>query len=651
MQFFTRSIKLAIVCILLAVVNIKAQTPSLTLAKTFGGTDRDYGSAIAEDAVGNIYITGEFTGTVNFGNSVTLTSQGNVDFYVVKFDHDGKALWGRSGGGILTDRGYGVAIDDAGNVIVTGHYYGSSTFESKTVVSSGNLDAFTAKYDSAGNLIWLKEGKGTSQVSTRGIAVDKDDNYYIVGYFGTSGKLTVEFDTLTLTSNGQRDIFLVKYDSAGAVKWGVNAGSAVSGEEAKDVTVDDAGNIYMTGMFVDTAYFGSNIVIGDGGSDIFIAKYNPDGKLVWVKSAGSHGDDIGYGITADNAGHIYLSGRFDSTATFGTNDYTTHGDYDAFIAKLDTAGNFIWVDNFGGTGADVCGAVKTDAAGYCIGYGSFNDAIDIGSTNFVSSGLDDIFFVKLDPDGSVIWAKAAGGSDKDAANSLVIESNGNVVSTGYFNLNFSFDGQNFTSVGKQDILLCRLGSTVLPVELLSFKSSISNGNVRLAWSTATETNNLGFAIERSTDKKTYNVVGFVKGNGTSTNKNNYSFTDAVVSSSKCYYRLKQIDFDGTFSYSSEIEVDLNQPVQFEVYQNYPNPFNPTTSIAFDLPIASKVTIVVYNSIGKQVSVIANKEYSAGRNEVKFDASSLSSGVYIYKLNAISKTGSVLSSIKKMILIR
>jgi hypothetical protein len=106
---------------------------------------------------------------------------------LVKFDNDGNAIWGRSGGGILTDRGYGVVADNSGNVVVTGHYYGSSTFETKTVVSSGNLDAFTAKYDSDGNLIWLADGKGTSQVSTRAVAADKEDNYYIVGYFGTTG--------------------------------------------------------------------------------------------------------------------------------------------------------------------------------------------------------------------------------------------------------------------------------------------------------------------------------------------------------------------------------------------------------------------------------------------------------------------------------
>ena len=479
----------------------------------------------------------------------------------------------------------------------------------------------------------------------------RNDNYYIVGYFGTTGKLTVDFDTLTLTTNGQRDIFLVKYDSAGHVQWGVNAGSSLSGEEAKDVTIDDDGNIYITGIYVDTAYFGTTSIISQGGSDIFTAKYNPDGKLIWVKSAGGTGDDIGYGLTYDNNGHLYLSGRFDSTAVFGGNDYVTSGDHDAFIAKLDTSGNFIWVNAFGGVGADNCSVVKTDAAGYCIGYGTFNDAVDFGNTNMVSVGGDDIFFIKLDPDGNILWAKQAGGDAQDAANSLKVETNGNIVATGYFNTTATFENQQFTSEGKQDIFLCRLASTVLPVELESFKGSVDNGKVFLSWLTATETNNLGFAIERSTDNKSYNSVGFIKGNGTSTHKNNYSFTDVNVSGLKYYYRLKQMDFDGTFSYSKVIEIDLIAPTEFAVYQNYPNPFNPTTNIAFDLPTASKVTITIYNSIGKQVAVIANKVYQAGRNEIEFDASNLSSGMYIYKLNAFGSDGSNFTSNKKMILLR
>lgn len=651
MQVFTKSIKLAIGFLFIISASLVAQAPDFSWVKTAGSTKLDYGNALTEDAAGNIYLTGEFNGTIDFGSSVVLTSAGNVDFFLVKFDPQGKAIWGRSGGGTLTDRGYGVVIDKSGNIVVTGHYYATAKFENVSLTSMGNLDAFTAKYDTAGKLIWIREGKSVSQVSTRAIAEDGSGNSYITGYFGSSTANTVKFDTLTLTSLGQRDIFLVKYDSLGNVKWGVNMGGNNSSEEGKDVAVDGAGNIYVAGMFVDTAYFGSERVIGYGGSDIFVAKYSPDGKIVWVKSAGGPKDDIGYGIACDHSGNIFLSGKFDSVAVIGNKNLTSNGVADAFISKLDSSGNFLWTDTFGGTGADNCSAVKTDDAGYCIGYGSFNDTVGFGNESLVSAGMDDIFFVKLDPSGNVAWVKQAGGSDKDAATSLIVEKNGSIAATGYFNYNASFGSTQVTSNGAQDVFLCKLISSIVPVELVSFKGLAESGKVILSWSTATETNNSGFALERSSDNSAFAKIGFVKGNGTTTERTDYSFIDENISGSKYYYRLKQIDFDGTFKYSSIVEVSLNAPGRFNLYQNYPNPFNPATSIAFDLPVASQVSIKIYNCLGKEIDILSNKDFLAGRSEVKFDASGFASGVYFYKVEAFGNDGSSFSNIRKMIIMK
>ena len=145
----------------------------------------------------------------------------------------------------------------------------------------------------------------------------------------------------------------------------------------------------------------------------------------------------------------------------------------------------------------------------------------------------------------------------------------------------------------------------VPVELTSFTASITEGNVILNWSTATERNNLGFEIQRKSDGS-YRTIGFVDGHGTTTEIQNYSFADINTERALYNYRLKQIDFDGTAEYSEEIEVEFFNPSTFELKQNYPNPFNPSTNISFSLPEPGLVTLKIFNIIGEEVAELLNK---------------------------------------------
>lgn len=185
---------------------------------------------------------------------------------------------------------------------------------------------------------------------------------------------------------------------------------------------------------------------------------------------------------------------------------------------------------------------------------------------------------------------------------------------------------------------------VLPVELLNFTSTLRSGIITLIWSTSTELNNQGFEIQRKTENPDWVTIGFKEGNGTTSNQSDYSFADDIsyVTDREIKYRLKQIDFNGSFTYSDEIKVLLN-PIAFSLSQNYPNPFNPTTKISYQLPIGNKVLIKVYDVLGSEVATIVNEYQDAGYKELDFDASTLSSGVYIYKISA----GDFVSS-KKMI---
>jgi hypothetical protein len=185
----------------------------------------------------------------------------------------------------------------------------------------------------------------------------------------------------------------------------------------------------------------------------------------------------------------------------------------------------------------------------------------------------------------------------------------------------------------------------IPVELTSFTASLIDGSVFLKWSTATELNNSGFEIERSINNKDFAKIGFVPGYGTTTESKSYSYT-TNAQTTKQYYRLKQVDFDGTFEFSSTVEVEGITPSVFSLKQNYPNPFNPSTKIAFTLPLESNVKISVYNLIGQKVVELVNSKFPAGNHSVDFNAANLSSGIYLYKIEAGNFT-----SVKKMQLMK
>lgn len=186
----------------------------------------------------------------------------------------------------------------------------------------------------------------------------------------------------------------------------------------------------------------------------------------------------------------------------------------------------------------------------------------------------------------------------------------------------------------------------IPVELISFDASVIDNSVVLKWSTASEHNNYGFEIERKSMLSDFEVIGFVNGYGTTSERKNYSFTDQNISSGNYFYRLKQVDLDGNFRYGNEINVEFNIPRDFILEQNHPNPFNPSTKIKFDLPQNTMVELKVYNTIGQFITTLVNEEKPAGTYEVDFNAADLPSGVYMYRIKALDYVQT-----RKMLLIK
>jgi hypothetical protein len=171
----------------------------------------------------------------------------------------------------------------------------------------------------------------------------------------------------------------------------------------------------------------------------------------------------------------------------------------------------------------------------------------------------------------------------------------------------------------------------IPVELTSFTASVSGNNVMLQWTTATELNNSGFEVERRATDTNYETIGYVAGAGTTTEQRSYLFNDAKVPDGQYFYRLKQIDFNGQFSFSHEIEVEVIAPAVYALEQNYPNPFNPSTTINYSIAEAGLVKIAVYNLLGQEVALIVNEFKEVGAHTISFNAAQLTSGAYFYTI--------------------
>jgi hypothetical protein len=227
----------------------------------------------------------------------------------------------------------------------------------------------------------------------------------------------------------------------------------------------------------------------------------------------------------------------------------------------------------------------------------------------------------------------------------------NVLNCVYFT-----DATSGWAVGDSGIIIHTTNGGV-PVELTSFTATSKGEEVILNWTTSTETNNAGFEILRFTQNDNeWNLIGYVPGFGTTTEPKSYSYTDSKLRAGKYTYRLKQIDFDGSFEYSQEIEVEVSAPLTFSLEQNYPNPFNPCTVISYQLPVSGNVALKVYDILGNGVATLVDEYKPDGKYEVEFSAKSgsasggnaysLPSGVYFYQLRAGDYV-----AVKKMILLR
>ncbi len=605
-QSWTSQRKGAIPALLFSVLAILSwavivQAQSLMWAKSAGGRADDASFDIVVDASGSSYITGFFNGSATFGagetNQTTLNSAGSLDVFVAKYDVEGRLRWVKPAGGDTLNSALGIARDVADNIYVTGYYLGTMTFgrgetNETTLNNAGSSDIFVARHNTNGMLLWAKMIGGSGFDIGQVVAVDVSHNSYVTGAFERSVTFGAgEANQITLNSAGSVDVFIAKYAIDGTLLWAKRAGSN-SIDGGGSVAVDAFGNSYITGSFEGAATFGAGetnetTLNNSGAADIFMAKYNTDGALLWAKQAGGNSLIEGQSVAVDASGNSYVIGSFVGTATFAPREanattLTSAASADVFVAKYNAEGLLLWVKQAGGSDNAQGRALALDVSGNSYITGFFEGIAIFGegetnATTLTSAGSADIFVAEYDANGILLWAKRAGGNSFDNGLGIAVDASGNSYATG------SFDGSAVFGPGETNQTILN-GAGSEEIFILKYGPRAPTG-----------------VKETAIPLKDF--------------------------------KLAQ-NYPNPFSTKTRRAID-----------------RPATTIVFETPKAVEVTLAIYDLKGQLIRTLVSGKVTSGRQQAIWEGADrhgreVASGIYIYRLDAGEFTAT-----KKLILLQ
>jgi hypothetical protein len=367
-----------------------AQAPNCLWAKALSNNGGVYGYSLCTDVNGNVFLMGAFTGLFLTIGTTTLTNQGVNSIFIVKYDNNGNVIWVKGAGGATTQHGSKILTDQNGNLFLLGEFTSPTiTFGTTTLTNAGNDDMFLVKYDTNGNVLWAKSYGGLNDDSGYGITSDSNGNTIVAGRFDSP---TITFGTTILTNVNFGDAFLVKFDANGNELW-AKSFNGNRDEQCHSVITDSNGNIILLGIFDGlTISFGA-ITLTNSGSlgipEIFVVKFDAAGNEIWAKNPEGIGYDVGQNIAIDTNNNIVMTGYFSSPSiSFGTTTLTNSGQYDIFTVKYDTNGNVIWAKSINGSADDAPSQCWVDANGQIILTGYFqSDTISADANILINADL------------------------------------------------------------------------------------------------------------------------------------------------------------------------------------------------------------------------------------------------------------------------
>ncbi len=648
----------------------------------YGGTTTDVATCVAGNG-SNVVVGGEFQGSFDLdpgetpSGSISVIANGSTGGFLKSIDvPTGSMNWFIDMG---TESSFGVVdlenvvMDATGNVYCTGHFINMAKPDGTNAVTSASSgDIFVSKFDNSGNSLWTHRPTITNPsvartVRSGSLIYDASGNVYIIATITKdSGITTFDFgNSITVNVAGNNDIIVYKLNSAGVTQWAINFGAAFQNAFGHSIALsNDENTLFFTGTFSGTIDFDPGVPTANqtatGTNDLVISTLSTtDGSYGgWTyASAGTGSSGINSkpaseksAITIDSDNNLYVIGDFSGAVDFGGGTLTsalasTSSTSSAFVVSVQGDGTFRWAiqteggsvnfDFFGGTYPT---GIALDLNNDLVVTGKFETpntyVVDfdpgVGVNNQTTAGSSDGFIWYLNNSASPPTLEdiiLLGGTGTDVASDVYFHTTEDLtyIAGGFSGTNSDMDGSagtdNLSSAGSTDIFYQRLGSSTLPVELVSFNLENQNDHVHLSWTTATELNNDFFDIQRTADLIQWETIGRVYGSGNSSSLIEYHFNDYHPLPTTSYYRLKQVDYDGTTSYSSIARIALKC---FNDIHSYPNPAQDvlTVNSCFD-----RRFIRIFNINGQTVNDRI-KIISTSGSEIVFDIDSLAPGKYI-----------------------
>ncbi len=409
----------------------------------FGGLGIDSTRGVAVTPTGEVYVAGYFEGEIDFGAPVgKKTSAGKSDAFLAKFGADGKLVWAQTWGAARDDLANSVAVK-GDKVVVAGSFLDSLEVGTFTKKSNGSDDLYIAAFDKDGNAEWLWTAGGIDSDGVNAIAA-MPDGWVIGGSFTDSLTITTaNGGQANLKSKGGTDALLIKLGAGGDTEWVKQFGGAYQ-DTIMHVAVDANSNIFVQGVFKDTADWGGTPLKAGGGSDndVVLAKYDTNGDHVWSKNFGNSFNDVAGGLAVDPSGNVTIAGSYENKGPISFGEGDTHsslGEADIYVARFANDGKLMWARSFGGDRVDVANDVAVDAAGNAVITGWFEGTADLGrGAVSTKAGLNkDVFVIKLDAKGQAVWVQTFGDKDHDQGRAVALDKDGNAVVSGLYRFSLS----------------------------------------------------------------------------------------------------------------------------------------------------------------------------------------------------------------------
>ncbi|HEX8515817.1 MAG TPA: T9SS type A sorting domain-containing protein [Bacteroidia bacterium] len=524
-------------------------------------------------------------------------------------------LWAKAEGKWAYDYGYGIATDNNGNVYVTGKYEEHAVFSGTTLPNEGNHDMFLAQYSASGTLNWMRTAGGISGDYARILACDKTSHVYVAGEIEGPNTINFPGSSITVNANAENDVLVASYDLSGNLLWAKCEGYTKN-EKALGISYDQSGNVIVCGYFTDTSRFGGSMVYGKGDKDIFIAKYDMNGNFLWMKHAGGPGEDEAKSVVCDSGGNIYICGKYSNGMTFGNTTFNTPNTpyghfYNAYIAKYAPDGSLVWAKSAGGDYDDLAWSITRDHNNRIYITGEFSGAM-FDNIPLYTNGKSDVFVACYDENGNAQWAVNGGGTLSDRARGIGCDGN-KIYITGQFGLNAVFGQQSVSAADSSDIFMSSLDNNG------NFLWTMSVGGSPDAYEF--DGYESGIAICADTNGTAY-ATGALLNGGTfgGTSLNGYTRTDVFIA------KISTI-------------INVNEMSAKNDFQVYPNPGTGILNIRASNPLTKISGIKIYNYTGQLI-----KQLEGSEELITLDLSGHSKGLYFTEVKTDSGT-----SVKKYVL--